>query len=60
MKGTPPKLKKLHLFLRNCKVLKRYDLDNYVLYYLVCGKDQTVVECNYQNECVEIVRVSLR
>jgi len=63
--GTPlkgvspskPKLKKFHLFLRNCKVLKKFDLDVYFLIYLSCGREMIVLECTKTNECIETVRL---
>jgi len=55
-----PRLKKLHLFLRNCKVIKRYELDTYTIYYLICGKEQVTIECDKEGNCVETVKLSLR
>jgi len=60
MNQDRPRLKKLHVFLRNCKVIKRYELDTYTIYYLLCGKDQVTIECDKENNCVETVKVSLR
>ena len=57
--GYPPKLRKLHLFLRNCKVVKKYELPNYTIYYLICGKEEMIIECNKENICVESLRVKL-
>ena len=55
----PPKLKKFHLFLRNCRIKKKYELPNYTVYYFLCGKEEVVVECNKENDCVETLRVNL-
>jgi len=56
-----PHLKKLHVFLRNCKIQKKYDVNNYFLIYLLCNNGEVVViECNKNNECIETVRVKPR
>jgi len=56
-----PKLKPLHLFLRNCKVQRKYEINNYYLIYLLCNNyDMVVIECNKQNQCIETVRLKLR
>ena len=57
--GYPPKLKKFHLFLRNCKVIKKYELETYTLYYMLCGKEQLTVECDKENNCIEVIRIKL-
>lgn len=57
--SNKPKLKKFHLFLRNCKVMRKYDLDTYFMIYLSCGKDLVVIECSKNNECLESVRLKV-
>jgi len=39
--------------------MKKYELPNYTIYYLLCRKEQVVIECNKENDCVEILRVKL-
>lgn len=56
-----PKLKKFHNYLRNCKIERRYEINNYFLIYLFCQNGYLVVlECNPQQDCVETVKVKLR
>jgi len=55
------KLKPLHLFLRNCKIERKYEINHYFLIYLLCqGNQMVVIECNEQNQCIETVRLKLR
>jgi hypothetical protein len=59
--GVSPKLKKLHLFLRNCKIDKKYEITTYTVYYLRCGKNEMVIiECDKDNNCIETLRIKLR
>ena len=55
------KLKPLHLFLRNCKIQKKYEINHYFLIYLLFSNhEMVVIECNDKNECIETVRLKLR
>jgi len=55
------RFKKLHLFLRNCKIQRKYEINNYYLIYLLCNNGEVVViECNKDNECIETIRVKSR
>jgi len=56
-----PKLQKFSHFLRNCKIEKKYEINNYFLIYLFCrNKELIVVECDKQNNCIETVKVELQ
>jgi hypothetical protein len=57
-KGYPP-TKKLSLFLRNCKIVKKYEITTYTVYYLRCNREMVVIECDKDNNCIETVRVKL-
>jgi len=60
MIDSKPKLKKLHLFLRNCRIEKKYEITTYAVYYLRCGnKEMVIIECDKENNCVETIRVKL-
>jgi len=59
VRGYPPKLKKLYLFLRNCRIEKKYEITTYTIYYLGCGREMVIIECDRENNCVETIRVKL-
>jgi len=54
-----PKLRRFYTFLRNCKVVRKYDLDTYYLIYLMCGNEMVVLNCSKDNQCIETVRVKV-
>ncbi len=54
---THPQIKPLHFFLRNSKIIKEFEINNYKMYYLASQNSIKVIECKSMTECIETVCV---